>query len=227
MIRKLLLALTAASTRKYLSLSTRVALNIGILMPTNPAFSSFTSIMKVPDINSSKLSPHVLCFCPALALALMLFSGLTGCGPASSDNATNPVTGGSVGGSVGRGMEQGETQLLPPLASERQTGSASMKTLPGGETNTLPLKPDDTLNVESDGRETLPVPGLPDSIAMALDSPDADLRIQALNHWDTQKTEASLDPVFEALEDENEAVRAKATAIIEQAWAEEQERERN
>jgi hypothetical protein len=49
--------------------------------------------------------------------------------------------------------------------------------------------------------------------------------MRALDHWTAKDTTASLDPVFEALEDENEAVRAKATAIIEQHWAAEQEKE--
>ncbi len=35
-----------------------------------------------------------------------------------------------------------------------------------------------------------------------------------------------LDPVFEAMEDDDPAVRAKATAIVEQYWAREQEREK-
>jgi hypothetical protein len=77
------------------------------------------------------------------------------------------------------------------------------------------------------GGDKLPVPGIPKSIAKDLDSPDARFRIKALNHWDTKGTKAPLDPVFEALEDENEAVRAKATAIIEQRWAAEQEKERS
>jgi hypothetical protein len=34
-----------------------------------------------------------------------------------------------------------------------------------------------------------------------------------------------LDAVFEAMEDEDEGVRAKAEAIVEQWWAEEQKKE--
>jgi hypothetical protein len=46
--------------------------------------------------------------------------------------------------------------------------------------------------------------------------------LRTLDHWDANKTTAPLDPVFDALEDENEAVRSKATQIIEQRFADEQ-----
>lgn len=87
-------------------------------------------------------------------------------------------------------------------------------------------KPAGTPNVETDGRDKLPVPGIPDSIAKGLDSPDARVRLQALDHWEKKGSKAPLDPLFEAMEDEDEAVRAKATAIIEQQWTIEHERER-
>jgi hypothetical protein len=47
-----------------------------------------------------------------------------------------------------------------------------------------------------------------------------------LDHWNLKGTTESLDPVFELLEDEDEAVRDKATAIVEQYWAAEQDKER-
>lgn len=68
-------------------------------------------------------------------------------------------------------------------------------------------------------------PPVPDAVAKDLSSADAGIRMRALDHWTAKDTTASLDPVFEALEDENEAVRTKATAIIEQHWAAEQEKE--
>jgi len=81
-------------------------------------------------------------------------------------------------------------------------------------------------NIVADESEKSPVPGIPPAIAKDLDSPDALIRFRALNHWDKQDTKAPLDPVFEALEDEDEAVRAKATALIERQWAIEREREK-
>ena len=72
----------------------------------------------------------------------------------------------------------------------------------------------------------MPVPGVPESIAKDLNSLDALDRLQALDHWEKKGTKAPLDPVFEALEDENEAIRAKATEIIERQWAIERDREK-
>ena len=71
-------------------------------------------------------------------------------------------------------------------------------------------------------------PKLPESIAKDLASPDARERFRALNHWEEKgETKAPLDPVFEAMEDEDEAVRAKATAIVEQRWAAEHDRKKS
>lgn len=70
---------------------------------------------------------------------------------------------------------------------------------------------------------------LPESIAKDLASPDARTRYLALDHWETKDSKVSkpsLDPVFDAMEDEDPAVRAKATAIVEQYWTAEQEREK-
>lgn len=147
--------------------------------------------------------------CLATALTLMFLVGLAGCGPASSDHAPGLETRASVDGASlsKQGLSPGNNSLTPITQAAGSVPIAS-----GNATGVAPDK--------------LPVPGIPESIAKDLDSPDARLRIQALNHWDTKGTKAPLDPVFEALEDENEAVRAKATAIIEQRWAAEQEKER-
>jgi hypothetical protein len=82
----------------------------------------------------------------------------------------------------------------------------------------LLTKPASTPNVETDGRDKLPVPGIPDSIAKGLDSPDASERLLALDHWKGQGTKAPPKPLFVAMEDEDEVVRRKAI---------ERERERN
>lgn len=71
-------------------------------------------------------------------------------------------------------------------------------------------------------------PKLPESIAKDLDSPDARDRFRALNHWEEKDgAKAPLDPVFEAMEDEDEAVRGKATAIVEQRWAADHDRKKS
>jgi len=153
--------------------------------------------------------------------------GLAACGPASSDSTPN--VGPRASGSATRGTGQGEKTQSSPTSLGNETGVASGKgTAPGGDTarqgDKLPLKSDNPSDVEADGREKLPDLGIPNAIAKGLDSPNVLDRLQALDHWEKKGSKAPLDPVFEALEDENEAVRAKATAIIEQQWASERER---
>lgn len=161
----------------------------------------------------------------ALLLSLMLLAGLAGCGPASSDNAPNLGPRASVSG------------LSPaspvPLASENGTGSASGRgTAPGGDNTSQGDRqlstPAGTPNGKTDGRDTSPapiIPGIPDSITKDLDSPDARVRLRALNYWAASETTASLDPLFVAMDDEDATVRAKATEIIERHWALAQERD--
>ncbi len=70
-----------------------------------------------------------------------------------------------------------------------------------------------------------PMPSIPTEVAKGLDSPDARARYRALDYWETKGNQAPLDPVFEAMEDEDPAVRAKATTIVEERWKEEQKKE--
>jgi hypothetical protein len=70
--------------------------------------------------------------------------------------------------------------------------------------------------------EPAPLPehlSLPIWIAKALDAPEASVRIQALDMWGQQGAQAPMDPLVVALDDENDDVRTKAMAIIEQHWA--------
>lgn len=60
---------------------------------------------------------------------------------------------------------------------------------------------------------------IPHSVLTDLVSREARTRLRALEHWEQKDGKIALDAVFEALEDEDEAVRAKAEAIVEQRWA--------
>lgn len=59
-------------------------------------------------------------------------------------------------------------------------------------------------------------PNIPEAIAKDLGSPDAHIRYRALDYWETQGAQAPLDAVFEALDDDDAAIRAKAASIVEQ-----------
>ena len=65
----------------------------------------------------------------------------------------------------------------------------------------------------------------PSGSPTALDSPDVRVRLRALDRWAQQRPTAALDPLVVALDDEDDDVREKAMAIIEQHWAVERARE--
>ena len=165
-------------------------------------------------------------------LSLMFFAGLAGCGPPSPDTAQGPEPRASVAG-----LPLPQKKLSPrdypappttnpmPLAAATGTGSASATGgIPGvnikGSGDEIQTQPADIPKSKS-------VPLIPDSITKDLNSADANVRLQAMNHWGSKGTTVPLDPLFEALDDEDPAVRAKAIEIIERYWAAEQERERS
>ena len=148
----------------------------------------------------SRSSLRLLCPQLALLLSLMLFAGLSGCGPASSDNAPNHGPRASIAGPPPASPAQGDSQLSKP-AGTPAAGAPNSKT---------------------DSRDTVPAPVISDPLAKELDSPDVHVRLRALDRVAKQGTITSLDPLIKALEDENEDVRTRATAILEQHWATEQ-----
>lgn len=63
------------------------------------------------------------------------------------------------------------------------------------------------------------IPGVLDFVLKDLSSQDPHTRLRALDYWTATGTPASLMPLFEALEDQDQAVRTRVTAIVEQQWA--------
>ncbi len=162
--------------------------------------------------------------CLVMALSLMLLAGLSGCGPASSDNAPSPESRASVGGpSLSKqGLSTGSNPMAPatqvvssmPLASGSETGGASGKgTVSGGEgsqaTPVSSSKPAEVL-------EPLVVPAW---IAKDLESPDVGTRLRALDKWVQTAPPGADDPLILALGNKDERVRARAMELIEQNWA--------
>ncbi|MEQ1845896.1 MAG: HEAT repeat domain-containing protein [Nitrospira sp.] len=66
---------------------------------------------------------------------------------------------------------------------------------------------------------------MPAWIAQALEDPDASVRLRALDKLALQGAHAPLEPLIVALDDEDDGVRTKAMAIIEQNWEAEQQGE--
>ena len=164
------------------------------------AFSLHRHATRHLSAHLSQPSLRLLCPQLALLLSLMLFAGLSACGPASSDNAPNLGPRASIAGPPPASPAQGDSQLSKP-AGTPAAGAPNSKT---------------------DSRDTVPAPVISDPLAKELDSPDVHVRLRALDRVAKQGTITSLDPLIKALEDENEDVRTRATAILEQHWATEQ-----
>lgn len=150
----------------------------------------------------------MLCVTPGLARLVggWLVLSLAACGapvsetapgPASSASIGVPADGGAVTGAVPRGSDQNDRKALTSIQAASDT----------------------------DERDNRSIPGVPDLVVRDLGSTDPRERYRALEHWNIKGGDAPLDPVFEAMEDEDEDVREKATAIVERRWVEEQKRE--
>lgn len=159
--------------------------------------------------------------CGLVAAGCSLLIGLVGCGPASSDNAPNLGPRASLDGPPlsKQGLSPGNAPFTPAaspvsLASGNETGAVSGRgTVPGGGSpravpvpSSEPARPDDTL-------------GVPAWMGKELDSPDARVRLRALETWVQSAPPGAVDPLILALEDKDERVRARAIELIEQAWA--------
>ena len=166
------------------------------------------------------------CFLVAAGCSLLV--GLAGCGPASSDNVPSLESRTSVSGPPlsKQGPSPRNDPFSPaaspvPLASVNGTDSVSGKgTVPGGDSPhavsvpaSEPAPPVDTLVV-------------PAWMAKELNSPDVSVRLRALETWAQSAPVGAVDPLFLALEDNDERVQARANELIEQDWARVSEGER-
>ena len=154
--------------------------------------------------------------CLAILLSLMLLAGLTGCGPASSDNAPSLDSRASIGGpSLSKqGPSPGKNPVTPvtqsaspvPLASVSGTGSTSGTGRgPGGDSpHAAPVPSSEPGH---------PVEGLvvPELMAQKLNSRKVRVRLQALDTWAQSAPPGSVDPLILAFEDPDERARARVT----------------
>lgn len=150
---------------------------------------------------------------PAVVFVVVLVMVCVGCGSSVPDESANPQP--------------------SPMTYATQAGRASIpSSLPVSNRTRDEKKIEEenanqTASVSQSGEHTsTSISALPLSVAKDLHSPEARDRYRALDHWETKNSKASLDPVFEALEDDDPAVRAKATAIVERYWEAEEERKK-
>ena len=149
--------------------------------------------------------------CNLAVVGLMLLAGLSGCGPAPSDHASNPESRASLGAPS---EWQPISQHTPSVSNDPFTPAA----FPASNYSPAPVAQEEPALLP----EYL---DLPSWIAQALDAPEVSVRLQALDTWAQQGAQAPLDPLVVALDDEDDDVRTKAMEIIEQQWAIEDEGE--
>lgn len=152
----------------------------------------------------------------SLSLVFMLLSALIGCGLAPSEEVSrNGVSDRGTG--TARGLSSAGT--VPRPAAEPVSLSSAATSTPGASI----IKSLSNTRDQPAGMPDHLV--LPERIAKELESPDVSVRLCALDRWAQRRPKASLDPLVVALDDEDEAVRNKALAIIEQQSTIEPERE--
>ena len=144
-------------------------------------------------------------------LGLMFLAGLGACGPAPTDKPPRLEPGASLGGPS---QSPSVSQSAPAPRTDPVTPAASAGALPS-------IRSPDA-HIQAGSGETLIGP---DRMSAALRSPDVRVRLWALDHWEQHAPTKSLDPLIEALDDEDEDVQEKASAIIERYWAVEQEQD--
>jgi hypothetical protein len=155
--------------------------------------------------------------CPVLFLSLMLLTGLAGCGQTSSDGSRASIGGQPLSQ---QGPSPGNNPLAPvtsaaspvPLALGEKPGISSEKETGGSRSLAVPVPSSQA----KDSADALVVPAW---MAKELDSPDAGVRIRALETWVQSAPPGSIDPLILAYEDKDERVRARAMELIEQDWA--------
>lgn len=144
------------------------------------------------------------------AIVLVMLCG--GCGSSAPDESARPQS--------------------PPIVSTSLAEKAGAPhSLPVGDTAKVEKKTERDVSgaapANQSERQTLvSISPIPLSVEKDLQSLEARDRYRALDYWEAKDSKAPLDPVFEAMEDDDPAVRAKAAAIVEQNWAAEQEREK-
>jgi hypothetical protein len=203
--------------------------SVSNVLARDPRADRSRSLIAAPPERSEDMRTSRSCL--ALLLSLMLFAGLAGCGPASSDNAPSLGPNVSVGGpSLSKQGPSPRNDSFTPftsaaspvsLASVNGTGSASgTERVPGGDSpHAVPV-----LSSEPGP----PVDGLvvPEWMAQKLNSPNVRVRLRALETWAQSAPPGAVDPLILAFEDKDERVRARAQQLIEQDWERKAEAEK-
>lgn len=160
---------------------------------------------------------------PLLGAGCLLLAGMIGCGSPASDKSADAELHAANSkpedrkGAVQPSAGKSGPNETPPAKAASSTGTMT----PSKETGSAGATPHPTM-IPRDDDDRL---NIPDPIAKGLGSSDARDRYRALEYWDEKDSKAPMDPVFDAIEDDDPAVRAKAEAIIERYVEAGEERE--
>jgi len=142
-----------------------------------------------------------------LVAGCLLLAGTVGCGSQVSDKPANAEL------RAGNVKPEDRTAVFQPRDGKSgQNDPAPTKATASVGTTAAPRDDDDRLNIPKD-------------VAKDLGSSDARDRFRALDYWEKKDSKAPMDPVFNALDDEDPAVRDKAAAIIDKLAETGEERE--
>ena len=133
-------------------------------------------------------------------------TALVGCGSPSPEGPVSSPSIGSVAAVVS--PPAGDASLATRPAPEAR--------VPPATTSATPTPSDAQTRAEQAQREAREL-----WFAERRESPDATVRLQALEHW-AQQPGTGIDPLTYALVDEDEAVRARAEELYEQQLAREE-----
>jgi hypothetical protein len=155
---------------------------------------------------------HIAMRMPAVVLVVVLVMVCGGCGSSVTDESAKlPSSPMSYTSQVDRGNA--------PSSLPMSKGTIDEKKIEGNANGTVSVS-------HSEEQTSTSISSIPLSIAKDLQSLEARDRYRALDYWEAEDSKAPLDLVFEAIEDDDPAVRAKATAIVDRYWAAEEEREK-
>jgi len=155
-----------------------------------------------------------------------LLVGLTGCGPGGSGNSPTLEARASAAKAAATSLSTQENGASSASGKETVPAGGNPQSKSAGTPNNAIETVEDKLITSIESKKSAALP-LPDSIAADLASPHINIRLKALDYWAKQGTKAPLDPLLEALEDDDAEVRTKAAKIAEEQWGIKQEQEQD
>lgn len=146
-----------------------------------------------------------------MVVSCLFLAGTVGCGSPASDKASSAEL------RAGNGKSEDRAGAIqPPAGKPRQTDPAPTTVV--GSAGAIPSP---TAIPRDDGDRL----NIPDAVAKDLGSSDARDRYRALDYWEKKDSKAPIDPIYDAMEDDDPSVRAKAAAILQQYMEKGEERE--